>query len=95
MCNCGKKRSTLNTQPDNNNNTYHQKIQQPLYDQPAQTLSVQTKQTVMLQYTGKTALTVIGNVSRKKYRFNFPGDIQHIAPGDVTGMATIPVLKKV
>ncbi|WP_177191776.1 hypothetical protein [Parafilimonas terrae] len=49
----------------------------------------------MFQYTGNTALSVIGNVTRKSYRFGFPGDIQHIALNDVAGMAAIPVLKRI
>ena len=85
MCNCGKKRSLLN-QPTASNNNYQQKIQQ---------LTTQKEPAVMFQYTGKTALTVTGSATRKSYRFNFPGDIQHIEFSDAPAMNAVPVLKRV
>ena len=50
---------------------------------------------VRFEYIGKSALTVIGNVTRKHYRFNYPGDKQNIDYGDVQGVMTVPVLKKI
>lgn len=46
------------------------------------------------EYTGKTALTVIGNVSGRKYRFNYSGDIQPVDKRDEAGMMGIPVLRR-
>ena len=53
MCNCGKKRSQLKPQSN-----HTQRMQQPVFEQQIQSPPAQTKQTVMFQYTGKTALTV-------------------------------------
>jgi hypothetical protein len=55
----------------------------------------QVNKTVMFQYTGKSALTITGNITRRNYRFNFPGDIQHIALSDAQGISNVPVLKRV
>jgi len=81
MCNCGKKRMQNSQHPD----------------------QVKTKNDVSLQnsnyrtfeYTGKTALTIIGNITGIKYRFNYPGNKQNIDYRDIQGIQTIPVLKKV
>ena len=86
MCNCGKERSQVNPQVSTSHTNYEQKIQ---------VRPTQTKQAVMFQYTGKTALTVVGSITRRNYRFNFPGDIQPIESGDAAAMAAVPVLKKV
>ncbi len=47
------------------------------------------------EYIGKTALTVIGNVTRKRYRFSYPQQKQIIDARDAEGMLAVPVLKKV
>ena len=89
MCNCGKKRSELNNQ----NNTDFVSI-----SKQNQTQNIQqtfAKEPAMYKYTGKTGLTIIGNITRKNYRFNFPGDIQFIEQSDVAGMLTVPVLRKI
>ena len=49
----------------------------------------------MFQYTGNTALTITGRITRKNYRFNFPGDIQPVAIIDANDMRAVPVLKVV
>ena len=89
MCNCGKKRTAFK----------QQRIIDPnlaaVVPQQNSLQSIQPVKTVMFQYTGNTALSVIGNVTRKSYRFSFPGDIQHIALNDAAGMASIPVLKRI
>ncbi|MFT4155491.1 MAG: hypothetical protein QM629_16915 [Parafilimonas sp.] len=63
--------------------------------QPDTLQNMQSVKTVIFQYTGNTALSVIGNVTRKNYRFNFPGDVQHVALNDAGAMAAIPVLRRV
>lgn len=86
MCNCGKKRSQLTQQPTIRNANNVQPSQAPVY--------IQTKQSVMFEYTGKTALSVVGSITRKSYRFQFAGDKQYVDINDASGMMAIPVLKK-
>ena len=83
MCNCGKKRREFSKQA-------HAGAGQ------AQTkTSAQTSQTYSsFEYTGKTALTLVGSVTRTKYRFNYPGAKQNIDYRDIDGVIAIPVLKK-
>jgi hypothetical protein len=50
---------------------------------------------VKFEYTGLTALTIIGSVTGKRYRFHHPNDIQVIDYRDASGMMGVPVLKKV
>jgi hypothetical protein len=95
MCNCGKKRSALKPQAGTLTNASHQRIQQAVYEQQIPVTQLQVTQTVMFQYMGNSALTVTGSITRKNYRFNFPGDIQHVAFSDAAAMKAIPVLKKV
>ena len=79
MCNCGNKRTQINTDenaaPQIRNNMQ------------------QTANTVF-EYIGKTALTVIGNISGRRYRFNRPGDLQSVDPRDVAGMFAVTVLRQ-
>jgi hypothetical protein len=93
MCNCGNKRNSLRQEPINQN-IYTQQMQQPIHEQQVKA-TAQAKQIVMFQYTGKTRLTVTGTITRKNYRFNFPGDIQHIELSDAAAMTAVPVLKRV
>lgn len=84
MCNCGKKRTE--------------------YSQQTHAGSVNTQKGTAVQnppgyarfeYTGKTALTITGNITGMRYRFNYPGNTQNIDHRDMPGMIAIPVLKKV
>ena len=84
MCNCGKNRTALKQQSNTAQNFQHK----------TETVPVQTKSTVIFQYTGKTALTITGNITKKSYRFNFPGDIQHINSSDAMALGNISVLKR-
>jgi hypothetical protein len=84
MCNCGKKRTELKQQPrvfNTNMQTQTQPVNQP-------------KNAVLFKYTGNTGLTITGSVTRKNYRFNFPGDVQQIELSDVQGMNNVPVLRR-
>ena len=47
------------------------------------------------EYIGKTALTVVGNATGIRYRFNAPGDRQNVDFRDIPGIAGIAVLRKV
>ena len=83
MCNCGNKRSQ--------------------YNQGNNASSVQTKTSIItskqytnsiFEYVGKTALTVVGNITGRRYRFNRPGDLQSIDSRDAAGMLAVPVLRR-
>ncbi|GAA4736760.1 hypothetical protein [Flavisolibacter ginsenosidimutans] len=50
---------------------------------------------VHFEYTGETALTVVGSLTRTRYRFNGKGDRQLIDYRDAGGMMAVPMLKKV
>ena len=85
MCNCGNKRTEFKQQPRVFNAVIQSKVQ-PV---------AQKKDTVLFKYTGNTGLTITGSVTRKNYRFNFPGDVQPVELNDASGMNNIPVLKRV
>ena len=85
MCNCGKKRNQIKQQSPVFN--------QVVNSQPLPSPTIQKKPPVMFEYTGKTALSVIGSITRKNYRFNFPGDKQLIEFNDAGAMMAVPVLK--
>ncbi|CAN5643717.1 hypothetical protein BH10BAC2_BH10BAC2_29780 [soil metagenome] len=83
MCNCGNKRTEFKQQ----NVAASPVIITPM---PA----TQQKTNSVFEYTGKTALTVIGNITSRRYRFNRPGDLQSIDPRDAAGMMAVPVLQR-
>jgi hypothetical protein len=49
---------------------------------------------ISFQYCGKTALTVYGKISGKKYRFHAPGTILPIDQRDYTSIRLVPMLKQ-
>ena len=84
MCNCGNKRSNYTQQQQSNSvNT----------NANASKTGINVGNT-NFEYTGKTALTVKGNVTGKSYRFNYPGEVQAVDLRDAAGMAMVPVLKR-
>ncbi len=84
MCNCGNKRKELNASPLPMRGTL-----------AANTSREKMGSDVNFEYTGKTALSVTGNITGKKYRFAHSGDERLIHYSDAPGMMTVPVLKKV
>ena len=94
MCNCGKKRSELTQQRNVNTRPVNNPLHSPLNFAGQQSAPHQT-QTLPFRYTGNTAFTISGNVTRRNYRFNFPGDVQHVALSDAPAMSVIQVLKRV
>ncbi|MBV8900943.1 MAG: hypothetical protein JOY92_12625 [Verrucomicrobia bacterium] len=64
---------------------------------PARSVSrpVAPSRTGAFQYFGKTALTVIGPVSRRHYRFSHPGAVVEIDLRDVPSLAVVPNLRQV
>lgn len=85
MCNCGKKRTELKQQPHSAN-----QIKVGVTHPP-----IQNRSAVLFQYTGNSGLSVVGNFTRKTYRFNFSGDVQSIDMNDARAMTSIPVLKRI
>lgn len=83
MCNCGNKRTEY-------------KQQNTVVAAPLKTVNPGTQQSTnsVFEYTGKTALTVMGNITGRRYRFNRTGDLQSIDPRDAAGMMAVPVLRR-
>ena len=84
MCNCGNKRNDVATAQSfklSNENIQPQKASM--------------WPDAYFEYTGKTALTVTGNISGKQYRFNKSGERQMVDYRDASGLTKVPVLKKV
>lgn len=88
MCNCGNKRSSLSQQKSE---TSKSNMQKPPVRKPVESNTPNAN----FEYTGKTALTVVGNVTGKNYRFKRTGDIQIVDHRDAPGMKMIPVLKRI
>lgn len=84
MCNCGNKR----TQYSNQTTTLSNPV---VSDEIVKRMWPDVK----FQYTGLTALTIIGSVTGKKYRFHHSNDVQVIDYRDASGMMGVSVLKKV
>jgi len=84
MCNCGKKRSE-----------YSQQARAGSTGTQRKTAVKNSTGYSSFEYTGKTALTIIGNVTGTKYRFTSPGNTQNIDHLDTPGMMSVPVLRKV
>jgi hypothetical protein len=49
---------------------------------------------VVFEYVGKTALTAIGPISGRHYRFSRPGAILEVDPRDSASLAAVPNLRK-
>ena len=69
-------------------------VQQHLSAKTTVTPVVKMWDDVLFEYTGETALTVKGSVSRTLYRFVQKGDTQLVDYRDVSGMLGVPVLRK-
>ena len=51
--------------------------------------------TTAFQYLGKTAMTAVGLISGRYYRFSHPGAILEVDPRDRASLATIPNLRQI
>lgn len=80
MCNCGSKRNTINNG-----------------SQAASSSPSEAKMwsDVRVKYTGKTALSVTGNITGNRYRFSQPGSELMVNFRDLSGLLQLPMLKKV
>lgn len=54
-----------------------------------------TRGGVAFQYVGKTALTAVGSVSGRHYRFSHPTAIVEVDPRDRASLATVPNLRQI
>jgi hypothetical protein len=50
---------------------------------------------IAFQYVGKTALTAVGRLSGRHYRFNYPGAIVEADPRDKESLASVPNLRQI
>lgn len=50
---------------------------------------------VQFEYVGRTALTAVGPVSGKRYRFDRPGAVIVVDPRDRPGLAAVPSLRAI
>lgn len=57
--------------------------------------AVAPSRTVAFQYVGKTALTAVGPVSGRHYRFSHPGAIVEVDPRDRGSLVMVPSLRLV
>jgi hypothetical protein len=87
MCNCGNKRNEYRNE-ENFISVNNMEEQQPATGK-------QIQQDAYFEYTGKTGLTIKGNITGKIYRFAFSSDRQLIDQRDTFAMMAVPVLKKV
>lgn len=92
MCNCGNKRRAAKHVAANTATPIHAPLRS---EHTPRLLNALPGRTVNFQYTGNTALSITGNITRKNYRFNFPGDIQAIDFNDASAMLGVPVLRKI
>ena len=83
MCNCGKKRNEFHSQQQHT----------PADNNHQQTMTAQFVY-IHFEYTGKTGLTVTGNITGTRYRFNYPGEVIPIDKRDAAGMMGVPVLRR-
>lgn len=81
MCNCGNKRNGLTDQKP---------AAAAIQQRPRQKAP-----DIKFIYTGNSALAVTGNITGKRYRFNFHGEQQLIDFRDAASMMIVPVLKRV
>jgi len=94
MCNCGKKRTAIKQVSTNSyTNTTPNTMRSEQKVRPLGTIPA--KRTVSFQYTGNTALSITGSITRKNYRFNYPGDIQAVDFNDASAMLGVPVLRRI
>ncbi|MFT3703450.1 MAG: hypothetical protein QM802_13830 [Agriterribacter sp.] len=84
MCNCGNKREGLIQQHSTTTD---------IISSGANHIAANIKQ-VRFEYIGNTALTVTGNVTGKRYRFSSPGEFLQVDLRDVSGLMSIPVLRR-
>jgi len=86
---CGGKRSQISTPPARPFMSPHPRPTPPMTMQPL------TTETVTFEYVGKTAITVLGPMSRMQYRFHRPGERVQVDHRDVPYLSGVPNLRRV
>lgn len=81
---CGNKRSQITATPRGAEPTVTAGTEQYLLP----------PQTVRLRYDGTTALTVMGPITRSRYRFGFAGATLDVDSRDASSMTAVPHLRR-
>ena len=84
MCNCGSKRESFSAQAP-------AVAKREAIQKPAEKMWPD----INFVYTGQSALSAIGAITGKRYRFNGAGGSQLIDYRDAPSMMKVPVLKRV
>lgn len=84
MCNCGNKRTALTVEQPANAGIISS----------AESNTTNSKNQIRFEYIGKTALTVTGSITGKRYRFSVPGEFLQVDVRDASVLMSIPVLRK-
>lgn len=76
-----------------------QAVSVPQVDNPLKVANAEqsmvAQQGARFQYIGKTAMTAIGLMSGRQYRFGSPGAILQVDPRDRASLAAVPNLREV
>ena len=90
---CGKKRADLRT-PD----AFIDRVSPPArppFTAEARSVALEARPKIVFEYTGNTAMAVIGSVSRLRYTFIKPGSRVEVDARDRTALAAVPHLRHV
>ena len=89
MACCGQRRQQMRSQTIS--------VRQP--NNPAKSASFARspiqQQGTTFQYVGKTAITAVGPMSGRQYRFGYPGAIVQVDPRDRASLAAVPNLRQI
>ena len=67
------------------------RIQEQQNSQPL----AENREPIFFQYVGRTGMTVIGRVSRLRYRFDHTGSVVAVDARDKTALLAVPNLRQV
>ncbi len=87
MACCGQRRQQIRQQMS------VQRVSSPAL--PSNSKNPSARGSRAFQYVGKTALTAVGSVSGRHYRFSHPMAIVEVDPRDRASLATVPNLRQV
>jgi hypothetical protein len=90
---CGKKRADLRT-----DGAFVDRISPPVrppFKAEARRPALEARSKIVFEYTGNTAMAVIGAVSRLRYTFIKPGSRVEVDARDQTSLAAVPHLRHV
>jgi hypothetical protein len=90
---CGKKRADLKT-PSEFIDRVSPSVSLP-FKAEARRPALEARPKIVFEYTGNTAMAVIGAVSRLRYTFIKPGSRVEVDARDQTSLAAVPHLRHV